>query len=689
MRVRLELGEGWRQDPSLVRALMRSTDRLPALWGHFSLQVEGVPLHPGRPDERLDVLLPAWLGALERLRREPLRAVTLMLEASREQLVVVRKGGHLRLQRVPALPGAEAPAPAVELELAATLESSLHATRRFVLGLRQLHPPLGELQPLPHLMRLVEQLESGAVQDDQEASEPWQHAPRSLEDGRRWPGLLDSDGLASRGSEGPGVLLLPDAEGRGAPLWQLLGRLDAARTAWLGGTGPRAGSEAARLLESDVALGLELVPLLRARASSGSQPWLDLLEGAARELERALGAQSRPEQLGEGGLTAESRPQVSPPLPGKVRRVGFEQEARISLPFLVDSVQPFGAAWLASGPEGSAWIKGRTPKLAWAVRSRVVATRGALLAQDPRGRWLRLDPSRGDASWMRATDEGEPVRLERAGSGADAPWLVTERRGIRVVEAASGAPRWAWVPTLVQRLWTHLSGGLVYVATSQGQLSAHEVGDGRLRFRLAADVALRGAPVRAGKALFQVVEGPDQDHLVQLDAATGKSTRSVPLGHRQSGQLLASRGRVRVIGRTGEGWVLASLMVRTGVLTRWWVDPGMDAPALIATPDGGDVALLGDGSLWRAPWGADPGWKSAGESPRIAGPLPLRIARGLVLAVGERARLAEIASGRTVGTFADVEGVTAAGMDASLRVALVDDGGTLHLFRHRGHLASL
>jgi hypothetical protein len=750
---RVLAGRRWEQDAKTLAWLRRGPKELSNLVDSLRIEIDGVPLNAGLPDEPLlETCLDLALALGDLNAGESSRGLSLR-EAGLE-LLLARHGSEVELVLVRRGRGGAAVLGRAAAELSELSKALSQCARDLLEALSRLHPRLGSVPK-------VKQLRAAAKRLSQEIRpELSPTRGRSLTQPRSLADQATGWSFQRRASAGPISLTLHtfDIEGRlsryrrsqpdlysllvpghlelgneaGTPLDRctlppFLALEDLLRQAERAST-PGTHSDALPFGSERQALSLENGALCWGdrRWEGASRPFVAAVAGLASSWATSV-VESQPEQahnpllsdflararvlvthselLARGdqpGLekapTAERARPAQPPLsPNALRKVSFDELGRVRLPFPVSELQLFGGSrrCLAFGTEGVALLELPGARVLWARRAMTVAAgRGPLvIAHDRDGRLMQLDLRTGDALWFREAPDREPRSLlcvlegKKAPNGVGPLAVLEERAGaISAFALDTGAPLWRQCPPLTSHLWASVSSDWAYASTSNGQFFAMRVADGHTLFRLGSNRPLHEAPLRVGRSLFQLADGEDQDHLVQLDASSGEVRGVHPLGLHQTGPLVAHKTMVATVGRSAGRWTLGHTSTRTISVGQVALPFEGPRPALLATSEGmlctsakGEAALIGtDGKVcWHSSEIAEP------TSTAIT---PIYVRR-VALVASERPVLLDLVGHRILAQLPRLEGLSAIAADRHLHLVLADDEGEVVAYRLRGHLS--
>jgi outer membrane protein assembly factor BamB len=706
--VRIRVGTGWRDDPSLRLALAQGGAEAAAAAGRaadaISIEVDGVDVAAGRAEGALFPALAALADGVARLVSGAGRAEAHLPEGTVELLL--RRSGTAALLSVVSLGRpARVLARDVAVELPALAAAVREAGAALADEMAAAHPAAARSAPVRELRRALARLEAARPVEPEPAAAvparaPHPRRPRAAlcqvelrdEEGLigsyRGPGpdlgsllapgrvvLRSPGGGEVLSAEGIPFLLLRDlaalgerivgavrsGEQRISTTLALPGRtrslplaLDLVRGTIAAGGAPPAPARPLPLAEALLAAAVDFCGVVAARNAwqAGNEYLAELQRSASAGLAhlRELGAGDllSPPRAGVR-RRAPARPSRRPLGPGRLRRLAWRRAWEL------DVGAPAGAGLLPAGDllvaAGAAALLGVDPR-SGSVRWRApgaawAAIEGRVLLAAAGARLASLDPASGRELWARplpTPDQRLPGALLRLRGG---PLLLAAGPRLAALDP-SGAFPWRFDPPGASRVAAAAFGALAAVAADSGLLYGLD-GGGRTAWRLVLPGPPSGPPVAFGALCAASCSTAVGGAVLALDPATGRRAWEAPLDFAPSGPPLPFAGRLAVPGTVAGDPVVAA--VEPGGAVAWTAAPplGRGAPALAASGGllvvrGGNGSCAGLSRDGAARW-LQPRGPLHPPPPDLAA----HVARGVVVVPGDPVLALDAASGAPLG----------------------------------------
>ncbi len=425
--------------------------------------------------------------------------------------------------------------------------------------------------------------------------------------------------------------------------------------------------------------GLALCLSMRARNPAlGNNPYLEALQLRCTEGLSALRAAVPDAQPRPSRPSAPRR--ESAVSPGSLRRLHFVQTWQLEPDAPVDDSSRIlaqkGALSVTSPTVLQAFSPAGVARFRHEAR-RAVVPLGAtsLLGVDDERVWYQVDRERS-ARWLRL--------LPTPALGPDA--MVTgqqivalaERRGVIAFDLLTGRERWRTLPLRTQRAHLARAEDRVLLATDGGQLLGLDAEGGQVRFRVRAASPCVHAPLVSGHRALAVLNRSEHTTVFLFEALP--STSAAPAGTivwAKELQLASpappamTKSRVWLAGTREKHAVVAALSA-TGKLLWERIVP-VEARTLRLLPFGTSViAADSSGAAIRLLPSGEAAWELAGVGDQLAGALPARLTRKLLLLPGPTLRWVDPPSGRIVSELPVGSHVHDVHVDRELGVTVLD-----------------
>jgi hypothetical protein len=694
--VRIRIGTGWREDPSVRLALARGGEAAAEAAGRaadaISIEVDGVDVAAGRAEGALFPSLSALADGVARLVSGATRAAAHVPEGTVE-LLLRRRGASALLSVVSLGRPARVLARDVAVELPALAAAVGEAGAALLAEIASDHPAAARSPAVRELRRALARLEAARPAEPEPRAAARVPAPRPRrpraapaclvelrdEEGLiasyRGPGpdlgsllapgrvtLRSSDGSALLVAEGVPFLLLRDlaalgeriagalraGERRLATTLALPGRtrslalsLDLARGTLAAGGAAPASAPPLPLAEALLSAAVDFCGVVVARNAwqSGNEYLSELLRSASAGLAHLR-------EVGAGDLVSPPRPGVrgaaaarSPrrPLgPGRLRRLSWRRA------WERDVGAPAGAGLFPAGESlaaaGAAAVLGLDPR-SGAVRWRAPGASwaglegGALLAASG-ARLSSLDPRTGRARWVRPLPTPDRRPPHALGRLRGGPLLLAAGPCLAAVDPARGDLRWRLEPPGAGRIEAASFGALAAAAADTGLLYGVDRA-GQVAWRLGLPGPPCGPPVAWGALCVTACSTAVGGALLAVDPATGARAWEAPLAFAPSGPPLACAGLLAVPGTVAGDPVVAAVETRGAVA--WTAAPSLGrGPPTLAAAGSLLVVRGGDGSCAALSRDGASAWLQPRGPVHPPPPdLPPLVSRGVVLVPGD------------------------------------------------------
>lgn len=683
--IRFRVGQQWQHEP---REGAGPTDA-------FRVEIDGLNVLPSSASEPLLKTLPALVRGVRAVVGEG-GVGQVSFDSSLLELCFLRLPGFVVEVSVVDLGATPSRLKGpVLLELQPLVDATVRCVSDFVREARPTAPP-GELDALEALAREAEALET-QVQVDLESPEPvGLSLARTFKPGLGFIVYDAYERLARYGRKSEaalppllsdGVLLLPGgAELQGVPFLQLtqLARAASQGRATVNGQpfSPTAIFDA----------GLALCLSLRARNPAlGGNPYLEALQLRCTEGLAALRAALPDHQPRPSRPSAPRRD--SAVTAGSLRRLHFVQTWQAEPDAPVDDTSRLLVAKGAFTVTSPTVLQSFTE--AGAQRFRHEARRGvlplgatSLLAIDEERVSYQVDRERS-ARWIRCLPT--PALGPEALSTEHQLVALAERRGAIAFDALTGRERWRCMPLRTQRAHLARADDRVLLATDGGQLLGLDASEGQVRFRVRAASPCMHAPLVSGHRALAVLSRGEHTTVFLFEALA--SNASVPAGTILWAKELTlqhpvppvmTRSRVWLGGTRDKATVIAALNASGRLL--WERIVPVDARTLWLLPLGTSViAADSSGAAIRLLPSGEAAWELVGAGDQLAGPIPARLTRKLLLLPGPSLRWVDPPSGRIVSELPVGGHVHDVHVDRQLGVTVLD--GRLTRYEPRGLLS--
>jgi outer membrane protein assembly factor BamB len=723
---RFRLGQRWKREPTAAPV------------DSIALELDGVNLLAGAVEEPLAEVIPSLVGAAAALRAGRRQLVQVSLPEASLELVLRRAGPEVELSVASLGRPARLLRRPVRVELEELAQAARECAEGFLADIAKVAPgtlPSSVSRGLNETLRLL----GGPVSTPRESPpEPFTRRVEPTEE----PGF----GFELKD---PGDLLRTPEKGQGAALGSLLcsgevwlalpGRPQAwraagppfltalelsrqagelARAVELGeprfslelggvrptltlelttgrgklGTGVVFSVEGKALAAAMFHLGQALALAIAERArSQSSNPYLVELTDRCREgLSHLGGAIQPPEDAGEArGRSRSSRRTGRPiPAPGRLRRLRFDKR------------------WEQRGLDGAEAAQLHLGRQGPVFCSREMAS--AFARKDGRVLW-----SRKASQGVAATKDGHVVAADAArvycfvGTGASARWLhdhdglplgpqlvrqdgllitLSDDRTVLAFAEAAGREVWRLAPSRTQRSWLAIQGHRALLATDAGYLYGLDIPDGQVRYRMRSPEPFLCTPVAWGKRFLATLGKKSHHALLLADAHSGDvlwtrefhlSTPSAPL---------PTRSRIYIAGEQDREGRLLCMDARGRVLWDRPLHLGAGPFALAPLPRGVLVTSV-SGAAARVNTTGELDWRVGAVGEPLAGALPARTSRGVVLIPGEQVRAVDPRGGQVLAEVRAGAGLVALQADSRLGLYFLDEAGTLSAYQLMSHFA--
>lgn len=741
--VRISIGDGWRADPEVRRALSAPgasrSEAVRAIVDVLTIEVDGVDIAAGRAEGPVAESAASLVSGLRRLAAGA-RQATVSFPDGAVDLVLRRQGGNALLSLVTLSRPARVLAHDVSVDLGALLDAAREASADWCRRVAEVSPAAASTPELRRILRASARAPRIAAT----APAPSPGAPRSRRPARRPRApvcsfeLHDRDGRLSSW-RGPGAdlasLLVP---GRvtirspggqewlsipGIPFLSLRDLCAAAdRIAAAGGRGKvafslaRPGRQAPLRIEVDVGAGVlaaagapavpcDPMPLARALlegvadfcavvasrapAQADNAHLADLRESARAGLAH-LAELERDEHSGPRRRLrgARARPAAHHPVsPGRLRRVSFDVAPLADLgpparqPI---DVEADGRHAVLCGEEHLVRFDLDGASVAWRAHGARMACQASDAVVVARAREVSsLEAASGQPRWSRPFPDGHrPTALIPVARSRVA--LVSADL-VSALDVAGGRLAWSFEVPGARRLAAWRLGPLLVVAADTGVVQALDA-DGRVEWRVRGAGAPCAPPTAAAGRAHLLFRTPVGACLTTVDGASGRRLAEASLDLVPSGGAVPFSGRLAVAGTEGGDPVITA-----------WDPDGTLAWTRSATPGAGPLALAPSaaGLLVKSADGGcalldrDGAVRWVRQRPgALAAPgnlAPVAV-RGLVLVPSDEVEVLDARDGRPVGRL---PGPAPAFLHVTpeLRVLLVDADGLASAARLRGHLS--
>jgi outer membrane protein assembly factor BamB len=743
--VRIRVGTGWRDDPSLRLALARGGAEAAAAAlraaDAISIEVDGVDVAAGRAEGALFPALAALADGVARLVSGAARAQAHLPEGTVE-LLLRRRGTAALLSVVSLGRPARILARDVAVDLPALAAAVRDAGTALADEMAAAHPAAARSAPVRELRRALARLEAARPAEPEPpaalpARAPRPRRPRAAmcqvelrdEEGLigsyRGPGpdlgsllapgrvvLRSSAGGEVLAAEGIPFLLLRDLaalgerilgavrsrERRISSTLALPGRtrslpvaVDLARGTIAAGDAPPAPAPPLLLAEALLAAAVDFCGVVAARNAwqAGNEYLSELQRSASAGLAHLR-------ELGAGDLLspprpgvrrrAPSRPSRRPLGPGRLRRLAWRRT------WEVDVGAPAGAGLLPAGDllvaAGAAALLGIDPR-SGSVRWRApgaawAALDGRALLAASGARLVSLEPASGRERWTRplpTPDQRLPGALLRLRGG---PLLLAAGPRLAALDPTGGTFPWRVDPPGASRVAAAAFGSLAAVAADSGLLYGLDRG-GRTAWRLVLPGPPCGPPVAFGTLCAAACSTAVGGAVLALDPATGRRAWEAPLDFAPSGPPVPFAGRLAVPGTVAGDPVVAA--VEPGGAVAWTAAPplGRGAPALAAS--GGLLVVRGgDGSCAGLTRDGATRWLQPRGPVHPPPPdLAPHVSRGVVVVPGDPVLALDATSGALLGQ-ARLPPPARLLVDADLGLVAMDADGLVAAARLSGRL---
>jgi hypothetical protein len=655
----------------------------------FTFEVDGVNLVPGATDEPLVHVVTGLLDAMYGLAVNGEPSGELSLEDVARELCFWRRPGlEVEVAVVDLAAGELKSRRPVVLELPALVEAAAHCGRALARALSS-HERTAEGLAIEQKLSAL----SGSV------IEPAAERPRLPFQAQRAPdaGLGywydDQDGRSrhwARKSRGGLAYLLAfgHVQAKGGAVeagWPFLKLMALARAA---SDGPQRVGGVTVAPEAIFAAGLDLCLALRAHNPAlGANPWLEALQLRCADGLKAL-KQPVPDRS-PTVVSVERTAWGEAPLAtqGALRQVSVnhlwtrlvalgDERGQLTLGTKLVVVHSLHAAHAFDAT-------GATQFRRMALRGVAVAPTGeTLLATSER---LLLFPRTGrSATWARDHDGVTlgPTLTEAAGV-----WVTPlGRHGAIGLDPLTGRERWRFDPPHTQRSWLACVGPRVFVATDSGSLYALDAAEGQVRFRVRASLPYAGPSVLFGQVVVTVLNRGE--HTVVFACTPAARGDATPAGTpRWTRELMLStpsrvavaRGKLFVAGgREGRTWVVC--LGRRGQVL-WERSVPSDVRTVTLLPfDGGVLAGDARGVCTRLRSDGQVAWVLGGFDDELSQPIPLQLARHVLVVPGPTVRLVHPQDGRVLGKLATGPRLSDLAVDRRLNIYAFSEPNTLTAF---------
>jgi len=747
--IHIRIGEGWKEDPRVRRALRSAGDAsargeaVREIVDAVAIEVDGVDIAAGRAEGPV-------LGATEALVRGVARLVaggshaSVPFQDGAVELIIRRQGGSALLSLVTLTRPARVLARDVEVDLEALAGAAREAADSLCRDLAMAEPLSAGAPALRRLLREASRLAAAPVPAPGPAlpARARPHRPRrrrgapacafelrdddGLVHGYRGPGpdlgsLLAPGRVTLRGANGGEIFSAP-----GVPfllfrdLSAAAGRLTAAVQAGetlVASSLALSGRRATLRLEADLRRGVLSVdggapaacpPLLLARAlleaaldfcgvvvarnprQAGNGYVAELRSEAAERL-----AHLREILAGDlvGAPSRAVRPRRAPrvpraPLgPGRVKRVAFRRALveEVGAP-AGDGLFRAGGLTVACGASASLGIGPGAPAPRWRGPGAAwAALVGGDLLLAAGSRLSCLDAATGRRRWAR------PFAALR---GAPARFAVPLCGGLAAlglggavvaVDLGTGRPAWRFDPPAAGASLAVGFGALLVLAADTAVAYGLDAG-GRVSWRHRLPGPPAAAPEPSGDSCLLLCRTDRGGSLVVLDPATGRRRWEAPLDFAPAGPPVPFAGLVAVAGTVAGDAVVAA--VGPGGAPAWTIAPSLGAgPLALAPLSSGLVAKSAGGACAAFDRTGVPIWLFAREAahPPPGNLQPIPI-RGVVLVPSEHVDALDASSGARLGAAAAVTPARLL-VDSDLSLYALDGDGFLTVLRLGTHLS--
>jgi outer membrane protein assembly factor BamB len=744
--VRIRVGTGWREDPSVRLALARggpaAAEAARRAADAISIEVDGVDVAAGRAEGALFPSLAALAEGVARLVSGAARASAHVPEGTVE-LLLRRRGTAALLSVVSLGRPARVLARDVAVELPALAAAVREAGAGLVAELAAAHPAAARSAPVRELRRALGKLEAARPAEPEPRSPAPARAPRPRrpraapmclvelrdEEGLiasyRGPGpdlgsllapgrvvLRSSDGAEVLAAEGVPFLLLRDlaalgeriaaavraGERRISSTLALPGRtrslpvvVDLGRGTVGAGGAPPASAPPLLLAEALLAAAVDFCGVVAARNAwqAGNEYLVELLRSASVGLAhlREVGAGDllSPPRPGVRGPAA-SRPPRRPLVPGHLRRLAWRRAWEMDVgPPAGAGLFPAGDLLVLAGATALAGLDPRSGAVRWrAPGAAWAALDGRVLLAASGSRLTSLEPDSGRERWSRPLPTPDRRPPHALLRIRAGPLLLAAGPRLTAVEPTRGAFPWHLEPPGASRLAAASFGALAAVAADTGLIYGVDRG-GRVAWRLVLPGPPSGPPVAWGPLCATACSTAVGGAVLALDPATGARAWEAPLDFAPSGPPLAFAGLLAVPGTVAGDPVVAA--IEPGGAVAWTVAPplGRGPPALAAA---GSLLVVRGGDGACAGLGRDGSSRWLQPRGPVHPPPPglaPQVARGVVVVPGDPVVALDAHRGAPLGQ-ARLPPPARLLLDADLGLVAMDADGLVAAARLTGRL---